>query len=162
MKLIKINPIYYIIVDKLKIESLDWIKDSRGIRQVISTDGIQFGEDVMKVTHSTVPLLAGKSTGPLNISLSNIMQILGEVDVQSKAKNYSYFGNEEFNETSERDYLVGYYQACRDLQSKRYTIDDMRLMFMCDSSLDFTDCLNELEPKTEWNLEFVDGQFRLL
>lgn len=125
---------------------------------------------------------------PLNIF--NVKELIGEVDVENKAKEYyqknllsPYHGD-----TTKQDYIdiavFFYNQALEDNKAKKYTEEDMRRAYMKGISItgegfnaEYSDgndpdiedqfgkhadnFIQSLQPKTEWEVEIVDGKFKL-
>ena len=141
-----------------------------------------------KITHSTQPL---DCTCAINnrkldsncaernhcfnkiqqISLSEVKGLIGEVDVEKKAEEYADFSNdyvplafgEKFNTTTKRDYLAGYNQALEDSKEKKYTEEDViRIVEKSrETGLTAEYLIQSLQPKTEWEVKFVDGKLKL-
>jgi len=141
-----------------------------------------------KITYSTQPESLGmgwmQSIQPL--FLSEVKELLGVVDVEKKAKEYyqknllsPYHGD-----TTKQDYIdiavFFYNQALEDNKEKKYTEEDLRKIFIHGKQLGltiagsirnggdkpnqdmwFNESIESLQPKTEWEVEFVDGKLKL-
>jgi len=131
-----------------------------------------------KVTHSTE--LINESTQPNTefywntvnkLSLSEVKEVLGIVDVRKKAWKY--------NPVKKLDaafiraaYICGYNETLEDNKEQKYTEKDLRAVFMHgfllgvdrgDYSLDMENraLSTYTQPPTEWQVEFVDGKLKL-
>ena len=104
------------------------------------------------------------------IPTSEAKEILGVVDVHKKACAFT----KEIGGTHEQGlaFIDGYNQCLEDNKEKKYTEEDMRAVFMHgfllgvdrgDYSKDMEDraLSNYTQPKTEWEVEFVDGKLKL-
>ena len=143
---------------------------------------------VYKITHSTQPLedvglntsmgwqLGFDKIEPLY--LSEVKSLIGEVDVEKmaeealishpdfKAEGYSDYQNGRFNGIVE-----GYNQALEDNKDRKYTREDLLDAYTwgflegTERGDDVTDSVykfsQSLQPKTEWDVEFVDGKLKL-
>jgi hypothetical protein len=133
MKLIKINTDHYVVVDD---------------------DGTR--------THSTIDI-----KGVLPLSLQEVKELIGEVDVETKVEKYT--SHDMFW------YKQGYNQALEDNKEKKYTEDDLaeailRTIDACNKAqkdsygeleIDEEAIIQSFQPKTEWEVEFVDGKLKL-
>ena len=165
MKLIKLSADHYIIMD-------DYGVDIYSTQTVDNTD-IQ----------------------PL--SLSEVKELLGEVDVEKKAeKKYPIIMrtktkigggtyDTDVNFSDRYSYMQGYNQALKDNKDRVYTEEDMRKMFAltlenAPSTESHTRMISDREyrhfvmdtlynrlilrsqPKTQWDVQFVDGKLKLI
>ena len=134
-----------------------------------------------KITHSTQPESLGmgwmQSVQPL--FLSEVKELLGVVDVEKRGEKK--YPKSEFwvgsgpsrlydeNAKERRTYIEGYNQALEDNKEKKYTEEDMRKAYYqghksglgSDNGLTFEHTIQSLQPKTEWEVEFVDGKLKL-
>lgn len=192
MKVNKISNDHYIIVDDSEIKEGDWIIDSLGIRQVTSCEGVKAVQDVnhiKKITHSTQPLDERGYWGkvmPLTLTISEIKELIGEVDVEKKAEeSFPIISGTHPNINWDRSnlqegFITGYLQALEDNKDKKYTEEDLRKMFVHGKQLGltiagairnggdkpnqdmwFNESIESLQPKTEWEVEIVDGKLKL-
>ena len=94
------------------------------------------------------------------------------MDVEKRAEEYADFSNDyvplafgdKFNETTKRDYLAGYNQALADNKAKKYTEEDLKRYhnIMClHGNKKGEEFIQSLQPKTEWEVEFIDGKLKL-
>lgn len=185
MKLIKIAHDHYIIVDDSEIREGDWyIDDTKSIRQSITSDQSYWSKrkEYKKITHSTQPLEYSSKIGkywgkvmPLTLTIPEIKELIGEVDVEKKGENYSTTHEDVSDKLGK--YLVnvcfqdGYYTALEDNKEKKYTEEDMKVAITqaflsgVERLEDFERVqemiLDNIKPKTEWEVEFVDGKLTL-
>lgn len=140
MKLIKINTDHYVIVD-----------------------------DSEKMTHST-SVFDEHNLDLQNISLQEVKELIGEVDVEKKAIN-SWEGCDGCDTNDElfftNGYQRGYNQALEDNKEKKYTEEDLKYMFECgrnyqnNAEITFKVSMEYIHPKTEWEVEFIDGKLKI-
>lgn len=193
MKLIKINSDHYIIVDdsEIKIDDL-YLDDTNTVRFAITETKSYWArrKGYKKITHSTQPLepytydeVGEEIYGHMydniqRLSLSEVKELLGEVDVEALAKKEHYDG------TIEGGYLVGgfingYNQALEDNKDKKYTEAELRGAYqyaklgawnealLGKDAADFlvidtyVEFVNATKTKTEWNVDIVDGKLKL-
>ena len=205
MNLIKINTEHYVIVDDSEIKEGDVVAEKLitgeyELFEIHNTNDIDSSSQKV-ITHSTQPLSEEcktctgyceqcvDKTKPL--SLQEVKELIGEVDVEKKAEEYADFSNdyvplafgEKFNTTTKRDYLAGYNQALEANKEKKYTRDEVHGL-MCKAFIqgwkkaDVVDAgLEGLETdvecawilmrydttplKTQWIVDFVDGKLKL-
>ena len=171
MKVNTISNDHYIIVDDSEIKEGDGIIDSLGIRQVTSCEGVKAVQDVnhiKKITHSTQPLEEGTTIHDIEhkrwilikyIDLQEVKELIGEVDVEKRIYDTDFRGDVN-------SYKQGYNQAREDNKKKKYTEEDMWKAFEYGKTLDgydwFGDLLESLQPKTEWEVEIIDGKLKLV
>ena len=156
MKLIKINTDHYVVVDETIQPVNDYYYDSF-INKVKSTNNAEYGEasHCWQITHSTRAMYKDEY-----ISLQEVKELIGEVDVEKKAFEYT-----SASQAHRRGFIDGYNQALEDNKEKKYTEEDMWKAFEYGKTLDgydwFGDLLESLQPKTEWEVCFVDGKLKL-
>lgn len=181
MKMIKLSEEHYIGVDESEIKNGDYIYWEGKIVRAIDTSYWS----AKKITHSTQPI--ENLNGALGwkdidiLLLSEVKELFGVVDVEKKAQ--IEWGN--VHRTGVLGYIDGYKQALEDNKHKKYTERDLIEAYLrgatdCHNKciernwkgveLNVnTDLLNELaikhiksiQPKTEWEVEFVDGKLKL-
>ena len=115
------------------------------------------------------------------ISLQEIKELIGEVNVENRAESRfgtdigSIRGSKEYdlNTDLKRGFVSGYNQALEDNNEKKYTEEDMRkawnAAYIDAMSIDeetykplfFDDFIQSLHPKTEWEVEFINGKLTL-
>ena len=132
MKLIKINTDHYVVVDD---------------------DGTR--------THSTIDI-----KGVLPLSLQEVKELIGEVDVEKKAESYAKDGlvlDTPYANGLFYGYIKGYNQALEDNKEKKYTEEDVISIVKKSRETGLTAeyLLLSLQPKTEWEVEIVDGKLKL-
>jgi hypothetical protein len=184
MKLIKINPDYYIIVDDSEIKEGDWyyweITKTIQIAKLDSLNRLPKNSDgSKKITHSTkpledIPVYGEKSIDiplytvrgftkikPLN--LSEVKELIGEVDVKKKIIS-PYPINTQNDVDWCNGYQTGYNQALEDNKEKKYTEDDViRIVEKSrETGLTAEYLILSLQPKTEWEVEFIDDKLKLV
>ena len=147
--------------------------------------GHYLNKGLRKITHSTQPIeqYYGATDGTIpfvyhkiiELPLSEVKELLGEVDVE---KNMWYERNVQNPYPSDspshtgfkKGFEYGYNQALEDNKEKKYTekdlLDAFAWGFMEGTERgDVTDSLNKfsqsLQPKTEWEVEIVDGKLKL-
>jgi len=147
-----------------------------------------------KITHSTQPLgflnEVGLTTANLKpdwtnveyLPLSEVKELLGVVDVEKKAHNWSTrqtTRSTDYWRSMVSTYVEAYNQALEDNKEKKYTEEDMRKaieiaqttsyvstqLFSDQSSVKHNfsaeEIIQSLQPKTEWEVEFIDGKLKL-
>jgi hypothetical protein len=186
MKLIKITEDNYIIVDNSEIKEGDYYLFTWGGEQEIQRFFKEQYADrenhkhlydtaCKKITHSTQPLELLSENGlsgmgfskvrPLNIF--EIKELIGEVDVEEKMIS-PYPLNTQNDVDWQNGYIKGYTQALEDNKEKKYTEEDLRKAlsqaFMAsqeDYQITSDEIIKFLQPKTEWEVEFVNGKIKL-
>ena len=187
MKLIKLNPNHFIVVDDSDIKENDFVFVNGNIGRVISVeeetllventpfeikDGAQefWIHECNKITHSTQPL-----DGVKLISLSEVKELIGEVDVEKLAELNGYPESSQFYDYKE-GFIDGYEQAVEDNKDKKYTEEDINkaLSWGYHAAKDEAKGIGssgygtrffesiQTKPKTEWDVEFVDRILRLI
>lgn len=178
MKLIKINTDHYVVVDDSEIKVGDWTYHHvKGIYEA-RVDGAYTNQK--KITHSTEPLeqYYGVIDGTIPfvyhkinpLSLSEVKELITEVDVEKKAIN-SWEGCDGCDTNDElfftNGYQRGYNQALEDNKEKKYTEEDLKYMFECgrnyqnNAEITFKVSMEYIHPKTEWEVEFIDGKLKI-
>lgn len=178
-KLIKINTDHFVVVDdsEIKEKSGDWFY-SFETGKIYDTLIHHTAASCKKITHSTQPLEEEKGHIGWDkvkyLSLSSVKALLGEVDVEKKARKViptPMSGTEYIDEI--KGFVKGYNQALEDNKEKRYTEEDMRkaIEFGRGQILDnisigiiheqTDNFIQSLQPKTEWEVEIVDGKLKL-
>ena len=188
MKLIKINTDHYVVVDDSEIKEGDWYVNNKVIFR--ADDVFDEGNNPnqrsnnKKITHSTQPLEYDEDNTYTYdkvkyIPLSYIKELIGEVDVENKANEC--IANVKHNGS----YIRGYKQALEDNKDKKYTEEDMVTAFekgtntgaLSERLYDYDNgdyeeatqyyeqqkesFIQSLKPKTEWEVEFVDGKLKI-
>ena len=168
MKLIKIKDDHYVVVDDSKIDVGDWyIDDAKQIRQSVVSDEVYwqhrpYNREYMKITHSTQPLDERRYWGkvmPLTLTISEIKELLGEVDKVV----YHNMTLEQMFWAGHYDFVKGYNQAIEDNKEKKFSEDDISYaigLYLENKSI--KEIIQSLQPKTEWEVEIVDGKLKLI
>lgn len=99
---------------------------------------------------------------------SEAKELIDVVDVENKAFRYTnrftdYLSPKEFNCMKE-SYVSGYNQALEDNKDRKYTEEDMQLALYearCRQEHSIEEIIQVLQPKTEWEVEFIDGKLKL-
>ena len=174
MKLIKINDSHFVIVnsDGIKMRnSVYSIEGSILIGKYDKTIPNLFFET--KILFSTQPL-----EGVLPLDLSEVKELIGEIDVEKLCKKEGYDTILGVGHI----WIEGYNQCLEDNKEKKYTNEDMltirnQLVTMLPvgnvAAWDmiqavskytkwFDEYVESLQPKTEWNVDFVDGKLKLI
>lgn len=192
-KLIKINTEHYIIVDESKQPVEGYYYDSF-INKIKNTNGAEYGEakHCWQITYSTQPLEEGTTIHGIEhkrwvyikyIDLSEVKELLGEVDVEKKADEEYYeqdksFENDidpffNYSEYLKVGFIDGYNQALENNKEKKYTEEDINKIrqilvegaitnMSCSSAVvELDKYIQSLKPKTEWEVEIVDGKLKL-
>jgi len=176
MKLIKLSEEHYIIVDDSEIKEGDWI----GFPNLKKFVPVQYlGGDLTggekKITHSTQPL---EWFGGEIIFLSEVKELLGVVDVEKKARNWSTrqtTRSTDYWRSMVSTYVEAYNECLEDNKEKKYTEEDLitfgiRVTSEAFSIIDgkgyvdmkkFDKILQCIQPKTEWEVEFIDEKLKL-
>lgn len=191
MTLKKLTNDHYIIVDDSEIKMDDWyLDDTNTARQAITECESYWThrKNYKKITHSTRPesLGMGWMQSVLPLLLSEVKELIGEVDVEKKAylaaqKKYKleHIPLEQIDEYGGeikqfvQNFIITYNQALEDNKEKKYTKEDLKktwnAAYIDAMSIDeetykplfFEDFIQSLQPKTEWEVEFVDGKLKL-
>jgi hypothetical protein len=177
MKLIKIKEDHYVVVNETTQPVNGWYYDTF-INKIRSTNGAEYGisKNCLQITHSTQPLeqfidnegikrIGWTSIQP--IELLEVKELIGEVEVEKKVKEY-YEKNTTLNNPS--SFKAGYNQALKDNKEKKYTDEDIDNAISWainrgrDGKVTITDIDNfiqSLQPKTEWEVEIIDSKLKL-
>ena len=183
--LIKIADDHYIVVDDSEIKKGDWVVGcTKTVVQCMYPENVHH-RDVKKITHSTQPLELLSENGlsgmgfskvrPLNVF--EVKELLGVVDVEKSMwyeRNLQnpYPSDSPSNTGFNKGFELGYNQALEDNKDRKYTREDLLDAYTwgflegTERGDDVTDSVNKfsqsLQPKTEWNVEFVDGKLKLV
>ena len=103
------------------------------------------------------------------LSLSEVKELLGEVDVKKKAKNHldEQHNNEDIAHPELYDaynsYLKGYNQALECNKDKKWTDADVIHIVAKSRQTGLTAeyLMISLQSQTEWEVEFADGKLKL-
>ena len=173
MKLIKLKNDHYIIVDDSEIKEGDWyyweVTKTIQIAKLDSLNRLPKSSDgSKKITHSTQPLEVYEKDPQwqmwdkvTEINLSKIKELIGEVDIWQKFKEID--GSCQKGEYEHWLFESGYNQAIEDNKDKKYTEEDViRIVEKSrETGLTAEYIFLSLQPKTEWDVEFIDGKLKL-
>ena len=114
------------------------------------------------------------------LSLSEVKELIGEVDMEKKEiiltdsqKELLKMGSVFYKDSSVIYYLPyiiinennKWYIQLEDNKEKKYTEEDLRKAYYYGKSMmtpqNFEKFIKSLQPKTEWEVEFVDGKLKL-
>ena len=165
MKLIKITDDHYVVVDDSEIKEEDWYVNNNVIFR--SDDLFDEGNNPnqnsnnKKITHSTQPL---EWFGGEIIFLSEVKEL---IDVEKKIIS-PYPMNTQNDVDWCNGYQRGYNQALEDNKDKKYTEEDIYkayragMQFVGEDKGSLGEFIQSLQPKTEWEVEIVDGKLKLM
>ena len=173
MELIKINPDHYVIVDDSKIKIDDfYIDDSNTVRCAITEVESYWThrKHYKKVTHSTKPLedvmvLVRPDGSDVSetifykvkeISLSEVKKIIGEVDMEELELKY----HKKLMER--REIAKNFRGQVAGNHPDMFTSREM-LSMMEGFTDGYTQALEDTKnKKTHWEVEFIDGELKLI
>ena len=190
--LIKIADDHYVVVNDSEIKEGDMsllIVDGFAPMRLVHFEPVQEGYIGKKITHSTQPFEdVGLNTSMGNqlgfdkiepMYLSEVKELIGEVDVEKKAKDeYVDHLHNPFFKAAPMGYIKGYNQALEDNKERKYTEED--IIEVVRLSLEDAETsvlwskewyprkladkiLQSLQPKTQWEVTFDEqGKLRLL
>lgn len=195
MKLIKLNPDHYVVVDDSEIKKGDWIYNAEREPSILECVGKGSLRGWQKITHSTQPIDCACSNRGYKLDtncaernrcfdkvqylpLQEVKALIGEVDIWQKFKEID--GSCQKGEYEHWLFESGYNQALEDNKEKKYTEEDLRKIFYVGVQLGINQelytqlgkplqneeevldrTIKSLQPKTEWEVEFVDGKLKL-
>jgi hypothetical protein len=202
MKLIKINTDYYIVVDNsLDFSETDYYWDDKQKEIRTGSNNHVTGGYKIKITHSTQPLECDRMWTPVNgkqwmcntmlccgkilnlktkpISLQEVKELIGEIDVEKKAHNWSTrqtTRSTDYWRSMVSTYVEAYTQALEDNKERKYT--EAQLIWAIQEAYghgqnDEFDGVNKaeksiivitnyLQPKTEWEVDIINGKLTLI
>ena len=151
MKLIKLNKNYYVIVDDSEIKEGDWIidiKDPLSPRQIKTKHLLKdLFDSEKKITHSTQPLENGTTIHGIEhkrwvhikyIGLSEVKELFSEINVEKK------YTEEDINKI------------------RQILVEGAITNMSCSSAVvELDKYIQSLQPKTEWEVELIDGKLKL-
>lgn len=181
MKLIKLNEEHYIIVDGFEVKEGDFMYDIDGdIGIAIGKDKSQW-EGNMKITHSTQPI-DGDEVGACftkikQLSLSEVELLFG-YSVEKLANLHCEEQNRLGNDCNYDSFIKGlntHKELVKDklLSTQLYSNENHlewiynRLIEVhgensnYDYMIKFKEIIQSLQPKTEWEVEFINGKLTL-
>ena len=125
MKLIKLTDDHYVVVDET-IQPVNGYYYDSFIKAIRNTSAAEYGEasHCWKITHSTQPMphgavREGQITGVTAISLQEVKELIGEVDVESDAEEWAWIYNQgengkEYFKIAKEAYIAAYNQCLED------------------------------------------------
>ena len=166
MKLIKIKQDYYVVADETNINVGDCITDKYKVWKW-NDDCSLLGRK--KITHSTNVSIEDY-WNVIEISLSEVKQLIGEVDVEKKATEEILY-----NDQKREWWKQGYVKALEDNKDKKYTEEqiiwaiqeaygDGKNYEFDNNEIDETieSIKKFLQSKTEWDVQFDEnGKLKL-
>lgn len=190
MKLIKLSADHYVLTDdsEIRIENIVAEKLLTGKYELFDIHTLNDIDKVRqkKIMRSTQPIeyevVDVTPTGDAitdcvyrkiqSLSLSEVKELLGVVDVEKKALEINPVELDEDwdkNKQYRDEWISGYNQALEDNKERKYTEEDMRKSYYqghksglgSENGLTFEHTIQSLLPKTEWEVEFVEGKLKL-
>lgn len=190
MKLIKLSADHYVLTDdsEIRIENIVAEKLLTGKYELFDIHTLNDIDKVRqkKIMRSTQPIeyevVDVTPTGDAitdcvyrkiqSLSLSEVKELLGVVDVEKKALEINPVELDEDwdkNKQYRDEWISGYNQALEDNKERKYTEEDMRKAYYqghksglgSENGLTFEHTIQSLLPKTEWEVEFVEGKLKL-
>jgi len=137
----------------------------------INLDQYHIVNDKGLITHSTV-LTDPHLQSVAYLELTEVKELLGEVDVEKIGYNESWRRDVLYNQHStigEQNAFIdgvkyGYSQCLKDNKDRRFTEED--IIGIVEKSrvtgLTAEYLIQSLQPTTSWNVEFVDGKLKLI
>lgn len=175
MKLIKVQPDYFVVVDNSEIKVGDWYYSSKNVVAKMTEEMLDYYtlrnllDTIIKITHSTKEL-----DGVKTLLLPEVKETIGEVDVEKLAKEYI---GDKISDPFEwvkslliAGYIDGYNQCLQDNKDKIYTESTIRSVVVASRAYgqSYTNkdvveiMLKHIRPRTQWDVKFVDGELRLI
>lgn len=175
-KLIKLSDEHYIVVDDSEINEGDWVIEllNKVIFQ-LKVDGNNYSDSTFKkIIHSTKPLGVGWQQEVIELSLSEIEEAIQGYSVEKMAEEY--VNDESYlpvhREENYRSYINGFKAHQELVKDKLFTAITVELIAAelilkyrlgkIKEAEDVENIINSYLPKTEWDVEFVDGKIKLL
>lgn len=168
MKLIKLNPDHYVIVDGKTKAGDYYLDDTNAIRKIVISDPDYWAKrpEYRKITHSTQPIEYDRLPGGgwnevgyqsiKELSLSEVESLIREsVVVKSSFSLSKYFEQLRFD----KNHHLG-------MGDIRLTIGQQEeICALLERQEDIAFIENTIransQPQTEWEVEFVDGKLKL-
>lgn len=186
----KLSEDHYIICDDSEIKEGDYctthlniidvgkIHNSYTIFNPQNKEHLGLLKSCKKITHSTQPesLGVGWMQSVLPILLSEVKELLGILDVEKSMwyeRNLQnpYPSDSPSNTGFNKGFELGYNQALEDNKERKYTEEDMRKamrfgsmrnkLTISELESSLQQLIQSLQPKTEWEVEFVNGKLKL-
>ncbi len=175
MKLIKVQPDNFVVVDNSEVKVGDWYYSSKNVVARMTEEMMGYYtlrnllDTINKITHSTKEL-----DGVKTLLLSEVKETIGEVDVEKLVEEYI---GDKISDPFEwvkslliAGYIDGYNQCLQDNKDKIYTDSDIRRVVLLSRAFSdsltgqqiFEEVMLHIRPKTQWDVQFVDGELRLI
>lgn len=166
-KLIKLSETHYIIVDDSEIK-VGYVFNSKGISQREEMSG--YSDDYInrywqKITHSTPigGLSAMLEAGVKELSLSEVEEAINGYSVEEMADELISSSDNVDVKLVKEVWKAGFNTHKELVKDKLFTIEDVLVAANLAKNFNKTDneIIQLLTPKTEWDIEFVDGKIKL-
>lgn len=172
MTLIKLSEDHYVLTDDSEIRIGDIVAEKllTGKYELFTIHTLNDIDKSTqkKIAYSTQPesLGTGWMQSVLPLLLSEVKELFGMVDVEKKAWKYNPVKKLDA-EFIRAGYVRGYNEALEDNKERKYTEQDLRkaisetrrgMLFLDKYVNEF---IQSLQPKTEWEVEMVDGKLKL-
>ena len=160
MKQIKLSNTHYIVVDDSEIKEGDWCLDFDN-KRIYQSKTDEHKGIFQKITHSTQPLGIGWQQEVIELSLQEVKELIGEMDVEKKAQEYAIKSSSSSRESRRKGYLDGYNQCLEDYKDKKYTEEDLRKAWKIGyRGESIEEYVQSLQSPTEWEVEIVEGKLK--
>lgn len=166
MKLIKITEEHYIVVDDSEIKVGDWYWNE--LDMAIRKNNTINHSYHKKITHSTIPKGQMLMEGLKRLSIQEVKELIGEVDVEKRFQDIinsetPQNRDEMLLDATKHGFKYGYNQA---LEDNKVLINGLKeIVNLCDNTNPSHESIwriaYSLLPKTEWEVELVDGKLKL-
>lgn len=177
MTLIKLSEDHYVLTDDSEIRIGDIVAEKllTGKYELFTIHTLNDIDKSTqkKIAYSTQPesLGTGWMQSVLPLLLSEVKEVVGVVDVEKKAWKYNPVKKLDA-EFIRAGYVRGYNEALEDKKEQKYTEQDMLNAHYIgwidrgeSSNIQYPKARDlfkqSLQPKTEWEVEFVDGKLKL-
>lgn len=188
MKLIQLTPEHYVIADDSAIKEGDCVVNGNNKIFQYTNESISGLNYCKKITHSTKGL-GGVKTLSLPEVKETIGEVDVEKKAEERYPYEVGYGvsdeNTRIGELQDA-YVNGYNQCLQDNKNKKYTENDLKKSFekgeergyeekSCrerynpltgyepkNNKMVFEEIIQHIQSETEWNVEFVDGELRLI
>jgi hypothetical protein len=182
MKLIKVQPDNFVVVDNSEVKIGDSYYSSKGVVARMTEEMLGYykfrnlPDTINKITHSTKEL-----DGVKTLSLSEVKETIGEVDVEKLAAEYveNYCNDNNLESSVLTDavktilrigFIDSYNRCLKDNKDKIYTESTIRSVVVASRAYgqSYTNkdvveiMLKHIRPRTQWDVQFVDGELRLI
>lgn len=169
-KLIKLSDTHYVVVDDSEIKEGDFVIDKhKNIYQQLTDKVFEQFTGSKKISHSTQPLGIGWQQEVIELSLSEVEEIIYRGSAENMAQRWATSvttRSTDYWRTLVEGYVEGF-NAHRELvKDKLFTVNDLRKAIASAWSSDnktMGEIIQSLLPKTEWDIKFNEqGKIVLL